>query len=265
MSSRQEPRGLNVNQRRFIVFGILLVTGSFATGLLAQSEQAQSGIPDLAGIFTGRRCMTGNSEVCPEMSPESASELLTARAKAFGDAFDELAVPKYDCSPTSLPTLFGDPYAFQVQQLSDRLTFIYEKDDVVRTVWLEGHGHQDPAVGAFFVHGYSTGRYEGDQLVVETTKFAFDPTGIAGDFIKAPSSTQKRLIERYSREGDNLRMDLTVEDSIFLLEPIKYVMDWRPTDQALSLPWDCNAEAAQRNLRLVPSKYPQDPPVNRRN
>jgi hypothetical protein len=254
-----------MNERRFIAFGLLLVSGFFTIGLLARSQQAQPGIPELAGVFTGRRCVTGNSEVCPEINPESASELLTARAKAFANAFDELAVPKYDCAPTSLPTLFGDPYAFEVDQRTDRLTFIYEKDDVVRTVWLDGHGHQDPAVGAFFVHGYSTGRYEGDQLVVETTKFAFDPTGIAGDFIKAPSSTQKRLIERYSREGDILRMDLRVEDPIFLLEPITYIMEWRPSDQALSLPWACNAEAAQRNLKLVPSKYPQDPPVNRRN
>ena len=60
-------------------------------------------------------------------------------------------------------------------------------------------------------------------------------------------------------------MDLAVEDPIFLLEPIGYVMEWRLSDQALSLPWGCDPEAAQRNLRLVPSKYPEDPPVNRRN
>ena len=254
-----------MNRGNFIAFVLLIVTGSFTIDLLAQPQQAESGVPDLAGIFTGRRCVSANSEVCPEMSPQSAAELLTARAKAFGDAFDELAVPKYDCAPASLPTLFGDPYAFEVEQLSDRLTFTYEKDDVVRTVWLEGRGHEEPAVGVFFAHGYSTARYEGNQLVVETTKFAFDPTGIAGDFIKAPSSTQKRLVERYSREGDNLRMDLMVEDPIFLLQPITFVMEWRPSDQALSLPWNCDPAAAQRNLQLVPSKYPEDPPVVRRN
>ena len=35
--------------------------------------------------------------------------------------------------------------------------------------------------------------------------------------MSAPSSTQKRLLERYWLEGDNLRMALTVEDPIFLL------------------------------------------------
>ena len=150
-------------------------------------------------------------------------------------------------------------------QLADRVTFAYEKDDIVRTVWLEGHGHPEPGTGDFFTHGHSTGRYEGDRLVVETARFTFDPAGIAGDFLSAPSSTQKRLVERYWREGDGLRMALTVEDPIFLLRPISYVMAWRPNGGPLSLPWGCDPEAAQRNLRLIPSKYPQDPPVERRN
>ena len=67
--------------------------------------------------------------------------------------------------------------------------------------------------------------------------------GIAGDFMSAPSSTQKHLTERYWREGDSLRMDLTVEDPIFLLGLINFVMEWRRSDQPLSLPWDCDPEA----------------------
>ena len=82
-------------------------------------------------------------------------------------------------------------------------------------VWLDGHGHVPPGAGSFFVHGYLTGRYEGEQLVVETTRFTFDPAEIAGDFMSAPSSTHKRLVERYTRVGDNLRMDHTKESDIY--------------------------------------------------
>ena len=250
--------------RRLTGLGLLLAAGSLAIGPAAESR-AQSEAPELAGIFAGRRCVAEGTGVCPELSREGAERLLTARARAFTDAFDELAAPKYDCAPATLPGLFGDPYPFEVRQLADRVTLTYVKDDVARTVWLEGHGHPEPPIGAFFIHGHSTGRYEGNQLVVDTTRFTFDPAGIAGDYMSAPSSTQKRLVERYWREGDNLRMDLTVEDPVFLLAPINYVMEWRRSDQRSSLPWDCDPEAAQRNLRLLPSKYPQDPPVNRRN
>lgn len=237
-------------------------------GLLAGSAAAwaqAARLPDLSGVFTGRSCVTGAGEVCPEMGPEGAERLLTARAKALADAFDELAAPKYDCWPATLPILFGDPYAWEIEQLEDRVVFTYEKDDVVRTVWLEGQGHEPPRPGDFFVHGYSTGRYEGDELVVETSHFMFDPGGLAGDYLSAPSSTQKFLLERYSRDGENLRMSLRVEDPVFLVEPIEYIMQWRPSEEPVSLPWDCDPAAAQRNLRLVPSKYPEDPPVVRRN
>jgi hypothetical protein len=248
-----------------------LATTAFAVGMLlvnvaeSQRPAATGGAPNLAGIYAGRRCVPANSDICPEMNLQGAARMLTERGRAFAAAFDELAAPKYDCWPATLPIIFGDPYAWQIEQLPDRLVFTYEKDDVVRTIWLEGHGHPQPEPGDFYVHGHSTGRYEGDRLVVETTHFIFDPGGLAGDFLSAPSSTQKRLIERYSREGENLRLALTVEDPVFLRQPLEYLMEWQPSAEPLSLPWDCDPAAAQRNLKVVPTKYPDDPPVERRN
>jgi hypothetical protein len=246
-------------------FAIVIAAGLLTISSDAEPQVAQSAAPDLSGIYTGRRCVPSSSDVCPEMNIEGGARLLTARGQAFADAFDELAAPKYDCWPATLPIIFGDPYAWQIEQLADRVVLTYEKDDVVRTVWLEGHGHARAEPGDFFVHGHSIGRYEGNQLVIETTHFIFDPGGLAGDFLSAPSSTQKRLVERYRREGNNLRLDLTVEDPIFLRAPIQYVMEWQPSEAELSLPWDCQPAAAQRNLKVVPTKYPQDPAVERRN
>jgi hypothetical protein len=243
----------------------------FAVGMVlaadvgSQPRSTAAGAPDLSGIYTGRRCVPSNSDTCPEMNLQGAARMLNARGLAFAEAFDELAAPKYDCWPATLPIIFGDPYAWQIEQMPDRVVLTYEKDDVVRTIWLEGHGHPQPEAGDFYIHGHSTGRYEGDRLVIETTHFIFDPGGLAGDFLSAPSSTQKRLIERYWREGNNLRLALTVEDPIFLRQPLEYVMEWQPSAEALSLPWSCNPAAAQRSLKVVPTKYPQDPPVERRN
>jgi hypothetical protein len=247
------------------VSGILLAAACLGIGLAAQSQPARTGIPNFSGIYSGRRCVPANSDVCPEMNVKGGERLLTARGRALVAAFDEVAAPKYDCSPATLPIIFGDPYAFRIEELPDRVNITYEKDDVVRTVWLEGRGHQVPRQGLLFMHGYSTGRYEGNQFVVETSRFTFDPEGFAGDALNAPSSTQKRLTERYTRDGDVLRMELTAEDPIFLREPFKYTMEWRVSTEPLSLPWSCDPAAAQRNLNVVKSKYPQDPPVKRRN
>jgi hypothetical protein len=249
---------------------LALVAALAATGVAVVFTQSQSpavpaGVPNISGTFAGRRCVPANSDVCPEMNAQGAERLMTARGKAFIAAFDEYAAPKYDCSPAGVPIIFGDPWAVRIEQLKDRVIFTYEKDDVVRTVWLEGNGHQRPRSGLLFMHGYSTGRYEGNQLVVETSRFTFDPEGFAGDVINAPSSTQKRLVERYSRNGDTLRLDLVAEDPIFLLGPITYTIDYPATNEPLALPWNCDPASAQRNLHVVKSKYPQDPPINRRN
>ena len=250
------------------VAALLAVSALVAASLVGITVEAQSkvsAVPNLSGTYSCRQCVPANSDVCPEMNVKGGERLLTARGKALVAAFDEVAAPKYDCSPATLPIIFGDPYAVQIVQQADRVTFAYEKDDVVRTIWLEGHGHTAPRSGLLFMHGYSTGRYEGNQLVVETSRFTFDPEGFAGDALNAPSSTQKRLIERYSREGETLKLELTAEDPIFLLQPFTYTMAWRVTTEPLSLPWNCDPAAAQRNLNVVRSKYPQDPPVNRRN
>jgi hypothetical protein len=102
---------------------------------------------------------------------------MTARGKAFIAAFDEWPAPATTATRW-LPVISG-PWPVRIEQLPDRVNFAYEKDDVVRTVWLEGHGHQKPRSGLLFMHGYSTGRYEGNQLVVETSRFTFDPEGYA--------------------------------------------------------------------------------------
>lgn len=249
--------------------GLAAATIVFSVGARAQAPAAApavpAGAPNISGTFAGRRCVPANSDVCPEMNVKGAERLMTARGKAFIAAFDEVAAPKYDCNPAGLPVIFGDPWAVKIEQFPDRVTFTYEKDDVVRTVWLDGHGHQPPRQGLLFSHGYSTGRYEGNKLVIETSRFTFDPEGYAGDVINAPSSTQKRLTERYSREGNALRLEMSVEDPVFLLAPMAYTMDYPATDEPISLPWNCDPVSAQRNLHVVKSKYPQDPPIIRKN
>lgn len=248
-----------------LVLGILMAVPHLTSGVLAQSQALPAGTPNLSGTYSGRRCVPANSDVCPEMNLKGVERLMTARGKAFIAAFDEPAAPKYDCGPAGIPVIFGDPWAVRIEQFADRVTLTYEKDDVERTVWLEGNGHKPPRSGLLFLHGYSTGRYEGNQLVVETSRFTFDPEGFAGDAANVPSSTQKRLVERYSREGTTLRLDMTAVDPVFLLGPINYTMELRVSNEPIAGAWNCDPVAAQRNLHVVKSKYPQDPPINRKN
>ena len=170
-------------------------------------------------------------------------------------AFDEVLGPKYDCVPATMPSLIIDPYNFRLEQHADRIVMTYEKDDIVRTIWLSGG--PEPSVYDVYWQGLSVGRYEDDVLVVETTRFPFDPTGL-DDMYNVPSSTQKKVVERYWREGDVLKADIVTEDPLFLARPVQFGFEWERSDRALELPYACDPELAKRPLRYIPSKY-QDP------
>lgn len=239
---------------------VLVPIVATAMGPPALFQASSDAVPDLDGGWAWGRCADGTGFGC--MLLEADDPRLTVRARAFRDAFDEVAAPKYDCAPMTIPHMFTDPYSYRIEQLPDRIIFTYGKDDVVRTVWLDGNDHPVPPLNLYFVHGYSTGRYEENTLVVETTKFTFDPTGLNSDF-KLASSTQKRVTERYSRDGDGLTLSVATEDTFFLSEPWAFDVRSQPDDRPLDLPWDCDLESARQTLRLLPTDYPEDPEVVR--
>jgi hypothetical protein len=250
-----------VNRSAFKLSVVLLVASAvLAMGPSGLAQAPSTGMPDVDGVWAWGRCVDGTGFSC--MLLEEDDPRLTERARAFRDAFDEVAAPKYDCAPMTIPHMYTDPYSYQIEQLDDRVIITYGKDDVVRTVWLEGHGHPTPPLNRFFVQGHATGRYEDGTLVVVTTKFTFDPTGLNSDF-KLASSSQKRVTERFSRDGDALLLEVTTDDMFFLNEPWVYSVRSRSDDQPVDLPWDCELEAARQTLRLLPSSYPEDPEVIR--
>ena len=238
---------------------IVLPIAMFSMLISGSSLAASADIPDLSRVWQSGRCLEGTGRC---MLLEQDDELLTNRAKAYRDAIDEAAQPKYDCAQMSLPHIWTDPYAHQIEQLEDRVIFTYGKDDVVRTVWLEGYGHPEPAVYDFFYFGHSTGHYENGTLVVVTTHFTFDPQGLNADF-KLASSTQKKVTERYSLEGDDLILEVATEDAFFLKEPWIYKIRSVADSNPLFLPWNCDLESSRQILLLNPTSYPEDPEVIR--
>lgn len=239
---------------------LTLSCAALAAGIAQYAAAASNDIPNISGVWQWGPCYDGTGFGC--LILEEDSPLLTERAKALAAALDEIAQPKYDCAPMSIPHMWTDPYSHQIEQKEDRVIFTYGKDDVVRTVWLEGHGHPTPAVNEFFYFGHSVGRYEDGALIVETDHFAFDPQGLNADF-RLASSTQKKVTERYTLEGEDLVLEVTTIDTFFLKEPWVYKVKSRPDPEPLALPWACDVRGARDSLELEPIKYPNDPPVVR--
>lgn len=218
-----------------------------STRLNAQSAATSPAIPDLTGIWHRKGPLDGK----PNSPP-----VPTARAAGFNEAFDDTLNPTYDCSPMPVPALVNDNYDFQIIQQADRVILRYEKMDVVRTVWLEGHSHPKPGAYDYTSQGHSIGRYEGSRLVIETTKFSFDPRGFNSNrFI--PSTTMKKMTERYWRDGDTLKMESVSVDPLVLRQPFHYNFEWTPRKEELT-PYDCDPEDSRFGAQFHKSKYPAD-------
>jgi hypothetical protein len=217
---------------------VAVTAGGLGVALQAQSAGA---VPDLKGIWarTGRVVTPGELH-------------LNARGVALKEAIDESLAPMYDCVPATTPHILGDPYNFQIEQQADRVILRFEKDAVTRTVWLEGKGHRQATPNDYAVQGYSMGRYENGQLVVTTTKFTFDPGGLEDKPPMIPSSTQKKVTERYYKKGNELIVEATMEDPLILTAPAKFVFQFKPTTEAL-VEWpECDPEQARAPINYMP-------------
>jgi len=256
-----------------IVAGALLLaatSGYAARALHAQPETAAPPIPDLTGVWDGsRRSHPINSATSPwaKTLPEGAIlpdgtaagknyvsnfPELNERGLAFQKIFDEPLSPKYDCQPSTPPALPYDPFPVEITQWPDRVLFRYEKDDQLRTVWLD---ERQPTARDYGVQGFSVGRYEGNALVMDTTNYVFDITGF-DDYNGIPSSSQKKVKERYWRDGEQLKATVTVEDPMFLRKPASYTMRYLPAPKGSKLKaFECDPEAARLSVQFIPPRY----------
>jgi hypothetical protein len=132
------------------------------------------------------------------------------------------------------------------------LHFDNSGDHVLRTVHMNA---KHPAGVKPSRHGHSTGRWEGDTLVIDTTGYEANPSG---NGLNVPSSADKHTVERLTltKERTRLRYEITVEDPVFLTQPATLSQQWdhRP-DLKFSPPSEaCDEEIAARYRSSLPKK-----------
>jgi hypothetical protein len=218
-----------------------------ASARLDAQAAASSAIPKLTGIWKRKGPVGGKRD--PAIKA-------TNRALGFEKAYENSFSPTYDCVPMAMPSVAADNYDFQIEQKPDRVILTYEKMDVVRTIWLEGHGHPKPGAYDYSNQGYSVGHYEGNSLVAETTKFLPDSRGFSSNrFI--PNTALKKMTERYTREGNVLKMETTTVDPLALKEPFQFNYEYTPRTDELTK-YDCDPEDSRFGAQFHKSIYPPD-------
>jgi hypothetical protein len=85
-----------------------------------------------------------------------------------------------------------------------------------RMIRLDGQPHDPQRALQYTYMGYTVGRWEGDTLVLDSIGFT-DETwlGRGGKF----HSDQMRVVERFTRKGNEMLYEVTVEDPVVLVKP----------------------------------------------
>lgn len=155
----------------------------------------------------------------PRLRPEIAAEF----------PLDAALDPGFlQCEPWGLARQILSRHQVEFQFRDDVLELRYGEWDAHRIVYF---GERELPINLEpSLMGYSIGRFEGDDLVIETT-------GISANLTRwrAPHSDRLRVTERYrrSRDGQRLFLTATYDDPVNQREPIvvKKIWGWSPNEE----------------------------------
>src|SRR5262245_49039864 len=126
----------------------------------------------------------------------------------------------------------------RIVQAPGMVAFSYEMIHDTRIIYTDGRPHVSQAIRQYL--GDSRAKWEGDELVVETTNLT-DKTSIGGNGNGLRHSDKMVITERFKRVADNiLQYQFTVDDPVTYARPFTMSLPLTPLDGGALLPYDCH-------------------------
>ena len=219
------------------------------------TPRAPDGHPDLTGFYDnpfnttvtksadgsvsfvlgGRRINTYKwpTPEMPSYKPEYAAKVEAIFKNQYGASTPD--DPQYDCKPMGVPRASMIPLQFV--QTPKMVVILYESNFIGQTyriIYTDGRGHPKDLDSSFL--GDSIGHWEGDTLVVDVIGLN-DETWLGGaqghtepggagqpghQIVETHAlihSDQEHVTERYTRHGDMIVYEATVEDPVMFARP----------------------------------------------
>jgi len=197
--------------------------------LSAPAPRAKDGKPDLSGIWAPVRWRPLDESLEGQLNPTGpfwdfgsvvpgglpyqpwAAEM---RNKRFADHSKDN--PDVNCMPLGILQMNTHPFPRRFIQAPGYLAILHERDMEYRQIFTDGRPlPKDPQP---FWNGYSTGKWVGDTLVVETIGFR---DGLWADYDGSPLTSAAKITERFRRTNFGLlEVEMTVDD------PKAYTKPW---------------------------------------
>jgi hypothetical protein len=231
--------------------------------LQAPAPRTPDGHPDLSGLWENARQPGGRGGApAPAPTPTDAPPLATFRdvGAGFKDGLpfqpwardlvkkrqseNDKDNPDALCLPMGLMQFHMHPQPRKIIQAPGVILIIYEANSGLRQIFTDGR----PLPAANDVqpwwYGYSTAKWDGDTLVVETTGLR---DGGYLDIIGSPQTDAVKYTERFRRINyGSLQIDVTIDDSKAYTKPFTVRINQRLMPEGELIEFICNENDPSR-------------------
>ena len=184
------------------------------------APRLSDGRPDLSGIWEPANRYVTNlaADLRPEDVPFQpwAKSLYDERKTGSHSRED----PPAHCLPQGVPRINAAPAPWKIVQSPGFIVILYEAFNLWRQIFFDGRELAVDVNPTWL--GYSTGKWEGDTLVVETRGFNGK---LWLDQLGKPSTDALRVTERFHRQDfGHMNLQITIDD------PKAYTRPWTVTE-----------------------------------
>jgi hypothetical protein len=251
MNARTASRGLSGTLA--ILLGLAVTAGPADA---RQNGEGNAARPDFSGVWrtinppaaprvnTTLRWLPAAGEL-PDFTPEYKRRFDEIQKSRETGSEETESVAR--CLPPGMPWFMGAQYGLEILQTKDKIGMFSEWMDAYRRIYLDGR--KMPAEFDPSYNGYSTGRWEGDTLVIETVNLRGE-TEL--DRYGSPHSDQMRIVERLRLVEPNV-----LEDVLTITDPAAFTKPWTQTRRyrrATKENDELHENTCAEGLKLAPSK-----------
>ena len=147
-----------------------------------------------------------------------ASQVAAKEGKVYRDDIGQ-------CWPAGLPLIMTRYWPMAMIQIPTAIYMVSGFMNSLRIVYLDGRSHTDPDIIVRTFNGESTGRWEGDTLVVDTVGFRGDHHWMDQGGASIPAGEQLHIVERIRLIND--RKQLEIEYT--MTDPEYWEGEWKST------------------------------------
>ena len=214
----------------------------------APVPRTADGKPDLSGLWmpAGGYIRDLVRDVGVANVPFLPASQALYRQRIASDSRDD---PGAQCIPGGLVRLHTVPYPFRIVPAADRVVFLYEAWQAWREVLTDGRPLPTDPQPTW--RGYSIGRWEGDEFVVQSAGFNnrgwLDNNGL-------PASDRLRVTERLRRKDfGHMDLQITIDDPGAYSKPFSVTVPLTYQPDMEMLEYVCNENNKYFGLTATPA------------